>query len=207
MEVDEAIGHDIAEIMAPLDQLLICSQAGREEGDRPEVDIVQKNGVHTWIGFKMSEISGLMESEGSRHFVFLFQDINEIVKTRNERDRYLRLATVAQILPTIAHEIKNPLAGIKSLADVLKEELSDPRHMEDIDAIRTEIERLRLIVDGLGMADGSLMDALERIDPADEIRTVLRLVEPRAGNSGIELNFEYCGEGVFPLNRSLFLPS
>jgi signal transduction histidine kinase len=152
----------------------------------------------------MTEVFDMVEPRGTSQYVFLFQDINEIIKIRQERDHYLRMATMAQILPTIAHEIKNPLAGIKSLADILKEELTDPRHQEDIEAIRTEVERLRMIVDGLGMADGSLMDASTSVDPAEEVKMVVRLVAPKAANLGIDLTRQECGAGVFPLNRSLF---
>jgi len=202
--VDDSVDHDVARIVAPLDRLRLVGKAQGRWGDRSEVDVVRKDGSHTWIGFKMTEVSDMVEPKGTRQFVFLFQDINEMIKIRQERDRYLRMATMAQILPTIAHEIKNPLAGIKALADVLKEELSDPRHQEDIEAIRTEIERLRLIVDGLGMADGSLTDASTRIDPVEEVRMVLRLVGPKATGTGVEIVHEDRGNGTFPLNRSLF---
>ncbi|MEN8163295.1 MAG: PAS domain-containing sensor histidine kinase [Acidobacteriota bacterium] len=204
VEVDETIHQDVTEILAPLDRLLISGRSKGRWGDRTEVDVVRKDGSHTWIGFKISPVTDMVEPKGTRQYVLLFQDVNDMIKIRQERDRYLRMATMAQILPTIAHEIKNPLAGIKSLADILTEELTDPRHQEDIEAIRTEIERLRMIVDGLGMADGSLMDASTEIDPAEEVRIVLRLVGPKATSLGVELVHEDVGTVLFPLNRSLF---
>jgi len=205
VEVDRVIGRDVAEVVAPLERLKITGGGRGRWGNRSEVEVVRNaDGSHTWIGFKMTEVFDMVEPRGTSQYVFLFQDINEIIKIRQERDHYLRMATMAQILPTIAHEIKNPLAGIKSLADILKEELTDPRHQEDIEAIRTEVERLRMIVDGLGMADGSLMDASNSVDPAVEVRMIVRLVAPKAANLGIDLTQQECGTGVFPLNRSLF---
>ncbi len=205
VETDNTLGTDVLTVLAPLDRLrAITTTDGRRE-HRPEIEIVRKSdGVRRWIGFKMTEVADMIEPAGTRQFVLLFQDIDDAIAIRRERDRFLRMATMAQVLPTIAHEIKNPLAGIKSLADVLSEELTDPRQQEDIALIRTEIERLRMIVDGLGMADGSMMDGTVEINPCEEIRVIHRLVSPKAAAIGVTLSLEDCGSGRFPLNRSLF---
>ncbi len=205
VEVDFAVGSDVSAIIAPLGRLRKIGQNDGHPEPRMETEIVRKNdGIRRWIGFKMTEVTDMIEPAGTPQFVLLFQDIDEIIETRRERDRFLRMATMAQVLPTIAHEIKNPLAGIKGLADVLGEELTDPRHQDDIKAIRTEIERLRMVVDGLGMADGSMMDGAVEINPCEEIAVIRRLVSPKAAAIGVTLSLEDCGSGHFPLNRSLF---
>jgi len=203
VDADASIGQDISSAGLDFDRLREIGSSGGRWGKRSEIRL-SRNGKQSWIGFKMTVVEDMLKDVEGNQYVLIFQNIDENIRLRKERDRFLRMATVARILPTIAHEIKNPLAGIKALSDVLLDELRDPRQREDVQAIRTEVERLGLIVDGLGMADGALLDGRENINPDDEIRTVLRLVAPKAANLGISLEKELDGNLALPLNRSLF---
>jgi len=203
VDADAVIGREISSAGLDFDHLREIGSSGGRWGKRSEIRL-SRNTNQSWIGFKMTIIEDMLKDVEGNQYVLIFQNIDESIRLRKERDRFLRMATVSRILPTIAHEIKNPLAGIKALSDVLLDELGDPRQREDVEAIRTEVERLRLIVDGLGMADGALLDGRENINPEEEIRTVLRLVAPKAANLGIRVEKQLQGGLSLPLNRSLF---
>jgi len=68
----------------------------------------------------------------------------EIERYHEERlQRVERLATVGELATTIAHEIKNPLAGISGAIQVLSEEIGDdPEKNAVIDEIHHQIGRL-----------------------------------------------------------------
>jgi signal transduction histidine kinase len=54
-----------------------------------------------------------------------------------------RRAALGLLASSLAHEIKNPLSAVKTIATVLAEELGpDSRHAEDVGLIRGEIDRL-----------------------------------------------------------------
>ena len=71
------------------------------------------------------------------------QDMTQIYKMQEEILKIDRLAYLGEFSSTLAHEIRNPLAGIKTTAQALSEELdeTDPRK-EYIDRIIKEIDRL-----------------------------------------------------------------
>ncbi|MFQ6113649.1 MAG: ATP-binding protein [bacterium] len=76
---------------------------------------------------------------------------------RNEMQRADRLATLGELAAGIAHEVRNPLAGISGAVQVLANELknNDP-HREVMQEIQKEIERL----------DNSLKTFLDYARPA-----------------------------------------
>ncbi|RLB04554.1 MAG: hypothetical protein DRG50_08660 [Deltaproteobacteria bacterium] len=71
------------------------------------------------------------------------QDMSQIYKMQEEILKMDRLAYLGELSSTLAHEIRNPLAGIKTTAQALNEELQedDPRR-EYLDRIIKEIDRL-----------------------------------------------------------------
>ena len=61
-----------------------------------------------------------------------------------------RLSSLGLLSASIAHEVKNPLSSIKTIAAVLKEDLkSDPDKTEDLSVILGEIDRLTRVVNRL----------------------------------------------------------
>jgi PAS domain S-box-containing protein len=75
------------------------------------------------------------------------QDINQIYTMQEEIVKLDRLSYLGEFSSTLAHEIRNPLAGIKTTAQALNEELGndDPRR-EYLDRIIKEIDRLNDLV-------------------------------------------------------------
>jgi signal transduction histidine kinase len=99
-----------------------------------------------------------------------------------------KMASLGELAAAVAHEIKNPLAGISGAIQVLAEDMSpqDPRR-EIIQEVLSEIDRLdRSIKDLLTFArppqprrvKTSLLDVLERAK---------RFVEAKARQQGVEL--------------------
>lgn len=120
------------------------------------------------FGFKITE---LPENQG---WMILFSDITEIQKLERQVKEMEKLATVGELAAGLAHEMKNPLAGIKTSLQLL---LSD-------DLERDYAERLsRVILRDIDRLDFLLKDFLvfarpkpprpEPLDLAAEIDHVL----------------------------------
>jgi len=56
--------------------------------------------------------------------IISFRDLTNLQNLRNQIERMDRLATLGEVSAGIAHEIRNPLAGIKTSAQVLEESFS-----------------------------------------------------------------------------------
>ncbi len=84
------------------------------------------------------------DSQGrERGKVANLQDMTQPYKMQEEILRIDRLAYLGEFSSTLAHEIRNPLAGIKTTAQALSEELhEDASRREYLDRIIKEIDRL-----------------------------------------------------------------
>jgi len=80
-------------------------------------------------------------------WLIVVNDISEIHQLQKEILKMDRLASVGELTSGIAHEIRNPLAGIKTTAQALNEELPAKDHRRDYVArIIMEIDRLNKLL-------------------------------------------------------------
>jgi len=83
-------------------------------------------------------------------FVAIFEDLTEQKLLEAEIRRHDRLRVLGQLSAGVAHEIRNPLTGIATSAELLKNKLSDqPELTRFTKAILDEIHRLDEIIRGL----------------------------------------------------------
>lgn len=75
--------------------------------------------------------------------------IEEKVRLERELSSRERLATLGQMAAQVAHEVKNPLSSIKSIAQVMREEESLAEYDRDLSLIVNEIDRLNRTVSQL----------------------------------------------------------
>ncbi|HEY0099668.1 MAG TPA: ATP-binding protein, partial [Pyrinomonadaceae bacterium] len=105
-----------------------------------------------------------------------------------------RLAALGQMAATVAHEVKNPLSAIKSIAQVMREdERLSAEYTRDLDLIVGETDRLnRSVTQLLNFARHSPTDGTPA--PADELaRGVVELFRAEAKARNIAVNLR-CGE-------------
>jgi len=75
--------------------------------------------------------------------------IEEKVRLERELASRERLATLGQMAAQVAHEVKNPLSSIKSIAQVMREEDALKGYDQDLSMIVNEIDRLNRTVSQL----------------------------------------------------------
>jgi len=102
-----------------------------------------------------------------------------------------KLASVGQLTAGIVHDVKNPLAVIKGLAEELTEEVdSDGYAREGLETIRDSASKANTIVsDLLKFARQSTPD-MQRRDMRETIRSVIRLTEYLARKGNVEITTE-----------------
>ncbi|HST21729.1 MAG TPA: ATP-binding protein [Blastocatellia bacterium] len=75
--------------------------------------------------------------------------VEEKVQLERELATRERLATLGQMAAQVAHEVKNPLSAIKSIAQVMREEEALKDYDRDLELIVSEIDRLNRTVSQL----------------------------------------------------------
>ncbi len=95
------------------------------EGDEARVDValVTGAGEHLDLGVTLMRTSGLAPTDMA--YVLLFRDIGDQRRFDSERRRVERVNAIGNLVAALAHEIRNPLAGLQALAESLLIELPD----------------------------------------------------------------------------------
>lgn len=75
--------------------------------------------------------------------IISFDDITGLKKIHAEMEKMNRFSTIAEIASAVAHEVRNPLAGIRTMAQVIDEQLAaGTSHKEYIYRIIKQVDRL-----------------------------------------------------------------
>ena len=100
-----------------------------------------------------------------------------------------RLATIGQLSAMLAHEIRNPLAGIGSAVSILADELPiRDEHREVVDELQRQVQRIsRTLTDLLNRARATEYDPRE-LRPSYVVERAAIVVRPGMERCGITLN-------------------
>ncbi len=99
---------------------------------------------HFFIGFS---IYAFPLSTGEKRFIMVFSEISRSKRIQAEVIRMDRMASLGALSSGIAHEIRNPLAGIKAMVQSLEEQLdNDKLKMEFIQRILRQVNRLEKLL-------------------------------------------------------------
>ncbi|HYX28033.1 MAG TPA: ATP-binding protein, partial [Pyrinomonadaceae bacterium] len=105
-----------------------------------------------------------------------------------------RLAALGQMAARVAHEVKNPLSAIKSIAQVMiEDEKLKQEHARDLSLIVSETDRLsKSVTQLLSFASNQPLSAVP-CDAAELVRSVATLFRADAEERGIKLQYEANG--------------
>jgi PAS domain S-box-containing protein len=121
---------------------------------RGEIRNRAKDGSHYWVD---TTIVPFLSSEGKPYqYVAIRSDITVRKRLEAELVRAAQLSLIGELAANLAHEIKNPLAGIQGAVDILirRREQDDPERAV-LEGVRREIGRI----------DGTVRALLERARP------------------------------------------
>ncbi|HSF30926.1 MAG TPA: ATP-binding protein, partial [Candidatus Tectomicrobia bacterium] len=109
--------------------------------------------------------------------ILAFNDLSQIKALEEEKRRIERLASIGAFMSGIAHEIKNPLVAIKTLAELLPEQYDDEEFrdtftkvtLNEVDRIDALVRRLRSLSSGSTVA----LHAVNVMTPLEETLSLL----------------------------------
>lgn len=99
-------------------------------------------------------------------------------RLRHEITRTERLKSVATLAAGMAHEIKNPLAAIKTFAEYMPDKFADPAYREKYSKIMAqEVEKMNALVHRLLEFARPGAPRLQRVEPAALLRETLEFLQ------------------------------
>lgn len=123
--------------------------------------------------------------------VVVFEDLTARKELEEELRRSDRLRSLGELSAGVAHEIRNPLTGIATTAQVLREKLAgEDDKVEYLDVILGEIRRLDDIIRSLLHFARPAAPRPREVSMCDVVEDALTLVADTAGEAEISLRFE-----------------
>ena len=143
------------------------------------------------IGYTLSQVKDDTADGNVIGAVMFFKDLTQ-VEQREERERLRdRLASLGEMAAGIAHELKNPLAGIEVMAGLLRRQVPDKK---DAQAILADI------ISEAKLANAIVVEMLEFVRPvrlqvehtaiADVLHQAVLLAESRAPRGGVSVTMD-----------------
>lgn len=137
--------------------------------------------------------------EGIQGYICSFNDVTNRIKFEKDVQRLDRLATAGRLASGVAHEIRNPLTGMRMSLQVLKKRLGkdvELRSQEIIDRTIGEIDRInRLISDLLGYARPS-HHMPTNVSVKESIHSIKSLLDVQLDKTSLVLTEHYQDEKV-----------
>ncbi|WP_374720615.1 ATP-binding protein [Peribacillus tepidiphilus] len=137
------------------------------------------------------------------HIIFLSVKYFLLKKeTKKQKEQYekQKLEAVGTLAATTAHEIKNPLTGIKGLVQLLSEKYTDKQDQKYFSVIQNEITRINNIVNEFLILGRPTIQELNKVDICKAIHELKPIILAEASSYTInvkqidckELTYVYC---------------
>jgi PAS domain S-box-containing protein len=153
--------------------------------DRRESEITVKSGKRLSIGFTTTN---RLDNKGKPvGTIISFRDITQLKQMQSEVMRMDRLASLGVLASGIAHEIKNPLAGIKTMAQACEEEFEpDDSRREYLTRIIRQVNRLDDLLKTFFAYAKPKQPNRMPVEVKDIFLEVTPLIGKKLSNSGIQ---------------------
>ena len=189
-DAGEVLGRSVDQLQAPGDTPSLSSRMQQDPGRAFQCSLTSRSGERRVVELTASPLKDRNNRPLGR--TCIARDVTDVKAMQEELVRTHGLAVVGEMAATVAHEIKNPLAGISGAIQVLAEGLSlDDNRREVVGEILDQVRRLdRTVRDLLNFArpitpvrqdmdlTDSLASAWKMLAPQSEAKAVRFVLEP-----------------------------
>ena len=183
------IGRPFAEVLIDLPEVTGVLQEAFGSDDLPNRAEMRLRKTGRAMGYTLSHI----HDEDGRMVgaTLFFKDLTR-VEQLEERERLRdRLAALGEMAAAIAHEVKNPLAGIEVMAGILKRQLPDsPDAQTTLADIIKEAKMANVIVQEVLAFVRPLRLQVEDISVADVVRDAIAMAESHSTKGDVQIGVD-----------------
>ncbi|SPL69015.1 nitrogen regulation protein NR(II) [Acinetobacter stercoris] len=177
VSLTRALGQPVINILhAPNDSfdtheaLLNTLHKGQAYTRREAIINVNFKDIH--VDYTVSQLS-----TGKSYHPLLLIELNStdrMLKIAKEENSIQQHQVARQLIRGVAHEIKNPLGGIRGATQLLARSLNDPQYSEFTDVIISEVDRLRTLADTmLGSRQLPSYEPVNVHEPLERVRSLI----------------------------------
>ncbi len=176
--------------------VLTLLREASDGGFQGEGEIRRDDGAAIPVQLQTSFMPGRLP--GEQWLVVVAEDLRPARRLESERLRAGRLQTLVEMSATLAHEIRNPLAGLSAQAELLAAQLpdGDPRGRY-LDVITREVERINETITRMLNYVRPYEPALGECRLWEAARDAIDLVRPRAAAATVALALD-AGDAADP---------
>jgi len=187
----EDIGKPFAEVLGPRADIVRVLKAAFELKHLPNRLELRLKDLDRVIGYTLSQVKDNEPGDNVIGAVMFFKDLTQ-VEQREERERLRdRLASLGEMAAGIAHELKNPLAGIEVMAGLLRRQVPDKQDAQSL---------LADILSEAKLANAIVVEMLEFVRPvrlqvehtaiADVLHQAVLLAESKVPRGGVMVTMD-----------------
>jgi len=173
------IGRPFAEVFRACPEIIRVLASSFELSHLPNRAEVRLKGLDRVIGYTLSQVKD--DSAQPIGAVLFFKDLTQVEQVE-ERERLRdRLASLGEMAAGIAHELKNPLAGIEVMAGLLRRQVPDSKDAQSLLAdILSEAKLANAIVVEMLEFVRPVRLQVERTDLEDVLQQSVTMAESKA---------------------------
>lgn len=139
---EDILGKKITDVYPETEEMLVFDRAL----DR-EMTIKFRHGGIKPVGFSNSP---LLDKNGNEEgIIIVFRDLTEIKDLQVELRKKQHYNTMTKVISGVAHEVRNPLFAIQSLAQLLERDIESEQHQSLLSALLKETRRMKNLIDEL----------------------------------------------------------
>jgi signal transduction histidine kinase len=173
------MGRPFADVLRERPEVIRVFSSAFELSYLPNRAELRLKDLHRVIGYTLSQVKD--DSGTPIGAVLFFKDLTQ-VEQLEERERLRdRLASLGEMAAGIAHELKNPLAGIEVMAGLLRRQVSDSKDAQSLLAdILSEAKLANAIVVEMLEFVRPVRLQVEKTDLADVLQQSVTMAESKA---------------------------
>lgn len=129
------------------------------------------------------------DQEEGNYLLIEISEMDRLIRISREESILATHDTSRQLIRGLAHEVKNPLGGIRGAAQLLASELDNPDWLEYTDVIAKETDRLRNLVDR--MLGPNIPPNMVELNVHEVLERVSKLLEAEDSQSTVSIVRDY----------------
>jgi len=184
-------GRPIGEVFpTPLANLVARTvEVGRSHADF-DASLSRADGTHLSVSAVASLVS---DPHGeTRGVVLVLRDLSRVRDLEQQVRRSDRLAALGVLAAGVAHEVRNPLVGVRAAAQLMQKEANFPPSLSEFTGvIIRQVDRLNRLVDGLLDFAGQRPLRIQSCNVHQIVDEALRLEDSRVQAGGMSLVRRY----------------